>query len=95
LSGAAGDRFGRRRTFQVGLTVFPVGSLLCSLAPNIDTLIAARLVQAIGGSMMNAGRDVDHHAGVHRSGGTGARDRRLGRRRRRLHGASARSWVAR
>ncbi len=53
LSGAAGDRFGRRRTFQVGLTVFAVGSLLCSLAPNIDTLIAARLAQAIGGSMMN------------------------------------------
>jgi EmrB/QacA subfamily drug resistance transporter len=53
LSGAAGDRFGRRRTFQVGLTVFAVGSLLCSLAPNIDTLIAARLVQAVGGSMMN------------------------------------------
>ena len=53
LSGAAGDRFGRRRTFQIGLTVFAVGSLLCSLAPNIETLIAARLVQAIGGSMMN------------------------------------------
>src|SRR5258705_7765192 len=52
LSGAAGDRFGRRRTFQAGLTVFAVGSLLCSLAPNIDTLIAARLVQALGGWMM-------------------------------------------
>lgn len=53
LSGAAGDRFGRRRTFQVGLTVFALGSLLCSVAPNIETLIAARLLQAIGGSMMN------------------------------------------
>ncbi|MFI5510230.1 MFS transporter [Mycobacterium sp. NPDC051804] len=53
LAGAAGDRFGRRRTFQIGLTVFAVGSLLCSLAPNIQTLIAARFVQAIGGSMMN------------------------------------------
>lgn len=53
LSGAAGDRFGRRRTFQVGLTVFALGSLLCSVAPNIGTLIAARLLQAIGGSMMN------------------------------------------
>ncbi len=53
LSGAAGDRFGRRRIFQIGLTVFAVGSLLCSLSPNIETLIAARLVQAIGGSMMN------------------------------------------
>ena len=53
LSGATGDRFGRRRTFQIGLTVFALGSLLCSLAPNIETLIAARLLQAIGGSMMN------------------------------------------
>ncbi len=53
LSGAAGDRFGRRRTFQIGLTLFAVGSLLCSIAPNIETLISARLLQAIGGSMMN------------------------------------------
>ncbi|HEX9178477.1 MAG TPA: MFS transporter [Mycobacterium sp.] len=53
LSGATADRFGRRRTFQIGLTVFALGSLLCSLAPGIDALIGARLVQAIGGSMMN------------------------------------------
>ncbi|BBY31882.1 MFS transporter [Mycolicibacterium sediminis] len=53
LSGATGDRFGRRRVFQIGLTVFAVGSLLCSIAPNIETLIAARLIQAIGGSMLN------------------------------------------
>jgi EmrB/QacA subfamily drug resistance transporter len=53
LSGATADRFGRRGTFQMGLTVFAVASLLCSLAPNIETLIAARLLQAVGGSMMN------------------------------------------
>jgi EmrB/QacA subfamily drug resistance transporter len=53
LSGATGDRFGRRRVFQLGLTVFAFGSLLCSLAPNIETLIVARLLQAVGGSMMN------------------------------------------
>ena len=53
LSGAAGDRFGRRRTFQLGLTIFAVASLLCSLAPNIETLIAARFLQAIGGAMRN------------------------------------------
>ncbi|MBY0289134.1 MAG: MFS transporter [Mycobacteriaceae bacterium] len=53
LAGAAADRFGRRRTFQIGLTVFAFGSLLCSLAPNIETLITARFVQAVGGSMMN------------------------------------------
>jgi len=53
LSGATGDKFGRRRVFQIGLTVFAIGSLLCSLAPNIETLIAARFLQAIGGSMLN------------------------------------------
>jgi EmrB/QacA subfamily drug resistance transporter len=53
LSGATGDRFGRRRVFQIGLVVFAGGSLLCSLAPNIETLIIARLLQAVGGSMLN------------------------------------------
>jgi len=53
LAGATGDRFGRRRVFQLGLTLFAVGSLLCSLAPTIDMLISARFVQGLGGSMMN------------------------------------------
>ena len=53
LAGAAGDRWGRRSVFQTGLVVFAVGSLLCSLAPSIGMLIAARFVQAIGGSMLN------------------------------------------
>jgi EmrB/QacA subfamily drug resistance transporter len=53
VSGAAGDRWGRRRVFQIGLTVFALGSLLCSLAPSADVLIAARLVQGVGGSMLN------------------------------------------
>jgi EmrB/QacA subfamily drug resistance transporter len=53
LSGATADRFGRRRTFQIGLTVFALGSLLCSLSPNIQILILARMLQAIGGSMLN------------------------------------------
>ena len=53
LSGATGDRFGRRRVFQIGLVIFAVGSLMCSLAPSIELLIAARFLQAIGGSMLN------------------------------------------
>lgn len=53
LSGATADRFGRRRTFQIGLTIFAIGSLACGLAPNMSTLIAARFLQAIGGSMLN------------------------------------------
>jgi EmrB/QacA subfamily drug resistance transporter len=53
LGGVAGDRFGRRRVLQIGMAIFMVGSLLCSLAPVIDALIAARALQAVGGSMMN------------------------------------------
>ncbi|NKY89325.1 MFS transporter [Nocardia veterana] len=53
LSGATADRFGRKRMFRIGLSVFAFGSLLCSVAPNIDMLIGARFVQAVGGSMLN------------------------------------------
>jgi EmrB/QacA subfamily drug resistance transporter len=53
LAGATGDRFGRRRVFQIGLGIFAFGSLLCSIAPDIHMLIGARLVQGLGGSMMN------------------------------------------
>ncbi|HTQ80329.1 MAG TPA: MFS transporter, partial [Thermoanaerobaculia bacterium] len=53
LSGSTGDRLGRRRTFQVGLLSFTVGSLLCSLAPGLGWLIAFRMLQAVGGSMLN------------------------------------------
>ena len=53
LAGAAGDRLGRRSVFQAGLVIFAIGSLLCSLAPDIEMLIAARFVQAVGGSMLN------------------------------------------
>jgi EmrB/QacA subfamily drug resistance transporter len=53
LSGSTGDRLGRRRTFQVGLASFTLGSLLCSVAPGLGWLIAFRMVQAIGGSMLN------------------------------------------
>jgi EmrB/QacA subfamily drug resistance transporter len=53
LSGSTADRVGRRRTFQTGLALFTVGSLLCSLAPGLGWLIAFRTVQAVGGSMLN------------------------------------------
>lgn len=53
LSGSTADRVGRRRTFQTGLAIFVCGSLLCSLAPSIGWLIAFRMVQALGGSMLN------------------------------------------
>jgi EmrB/QacA subfamily drug resistance transporter len=53
LAGSTADRIGRRRTFQTGLVVFSLGSLLCALAPSIELLVAARVLQAIGGSMLN------------------------------------------
>jgi EmrB/QacA subfamily drug resistance transporter len=53
VAGATADRFGRRRLFQIGLCSFCVGSLLCGLAPSIELLVAFRVLQAIGGSMMN------------------------------------------
>jgi EmrB/QacA subfamily drug resistance transporter len=53
LSGSTADRIGRRRTFQTGLVTFTLGSLLCSLAPSLGWLIAFRMLQAVGGSMLN------------------------------------------
>jgi len=53
LSGSTADRLGRRRTFQTGLLLFGLGSLLCGIAPNVGLLIAFRALQAVGGSMLN------------------------------------------
>ncbi|HEY3503561.1 MAG TPA: DHA2 family efflux MFS transporter permease subunit [Actinocatenispora sp.] len=53
LAGSVADRFGRRRVFRIGLAAFGVGSLLCGLAPSIGWLVAARTVQALGGTMLN------------------------------------------
>jgi EmrB/QacA subfamily drug resistance transporter len=53
LSGSTADRLGRRRVFQIGLGLFTVGSLLCSLAPGLGWLVAFRMLQAVGGSMLN------------------------------------------
>jgi EmrB/QacA subfamily drug resistance transporter len=53
LSGSTADRLGRRRTFQLGLVLFGAGSLLCSLAPTVTWLVIFRMLQAVGGSMLN------------------------------------------
>jgi len=53
LSGSVADRIGRRRVFQTGLLLFGLGSLLCSLSVSTGMLIGARMLQAIGGSMLN------------------------------------------
>ncbi len=53
LSGSTADRIGRRRVFKAGLILFTIGSVLCSLAPNLESLVVFRMVQAVGGSMLN------------------------------------------
>src|SRR5438046_2152747 len=53
LTGAAlGDRFGRRRVFSIGLTIFTLASAAAALAPSIGALDAARAVQGLGGAIV-------------------------------------------
>src|SRR6204780_2354576 len=53
FSGAAADRIGGRNIFQVGLSLFTLGSWLCSLAPSLSWLIGFRVLQGIGGSVLH------------------------------------------
>ncbi|MFJ5259621.1 MFS transporter [Streptomyces sp. NPDC088387] len=53
LAGSTADRIGRKRVFIAGLVIFTTGSALCSVAPNLETLVAFRMIQAVGGSMLN------------------------------------------
>ena len=52
LSGALGDRYGRKRLFVMGVVVFAIGSVLCGFAPSMPALIAARVLQGAGGTML-------------------------------------------
>ncbi len=55
LGGALGDRLGRRRVFVIGTIWFALASLLCGLAPTAEVLIAARVLQGIGGALLTPG----------------------------------------
>jgi EmrB/QacA subfamily drug resistance transporter len=55
LGGSLGDRLGRRRVFVIGTAWFAIASALCGLAPNVETLIAARTLQGIGGALLTPG----------------------------------------
>jgi EmrB/QacA subfamily drug resistance transporter len=52
IGGAAGDRFGRRRIFLIGLVAFTAASVLCGVAPNAASLIAARALQGVGAALL-------------------------------------------
>jgi EmrB/QacA subfamily drug resistance transporter len=55
LAGALGDYFGRRRMFLIGLTGFGLTSILCGLAPNLELLVAGRILQGIAGALLVPG----------------------------------------
>lgn len=55
LGGALGDRYGRRRVFLLGVIWFALASVLCAIAPNVELLIAARILQGIGGALLTPG----------------------------------------
>lgn len=55
IAGTLGDRYGRRRIFLIGLAGFGLASLLCGLAPTLDVLAVARLVQGVAGALLVPG----------------------------------------
>ena len=55
LGGSLGDRLGRRRVFVWGTVWFATASVLCGLAPDIEVLIAARLLQGVGAALLTPG----------------------------------------
>ncbi|WP_165190924.1 MFS transporter [Caulobacter soli] len=52
IGGSAGDRYGRRRVFVIGVSLFAAASLACALAPDAGWLIAARAVQGIAAALL-------------------------------------------
>jgi len=55
VGGAAGDRFGRRRVFNLGVALFTAASVACGLAPNAEVLVATRVLQGVGGALLVPG----------------------------------------
>jgi EmrB/QacA subfamily drug resistance transporter len=55
VGGSLGDRYGRRKIYVVGISVFAVASIACGLAINISQLIAARAVQGVGAALLVPG----------------------------------------
>ena len=95
LGGSLGDRFGRRRVFVIGTCGSASPRLLCGAAPNVEVLVAARMLQGVGGALLTPGSLAIIESAVVPDG-PGPGDRRLvGARRRRRGGrtaASAATW---
>ena len=52
VGGGLGDRIGRRRVFIAGIILFTIASLICAIAPTVETLIAARALQGVGAALL-------------------------------------------
>lgn len=55
LGGSLGDRYGRRRVFEIGIVWFTSASLLCAIAPTVEVLVGARVLQGVGGALLTPG----------------------------------------
>ncbi len=55
VGGSLGDIYGRRKMFALGAAMFTVASLICAVAPTVETLIAARLFQGVAGALLTPG----------------------------------------
>lgn len=55
LGGSLGDRYGRRRIFEIGAGCFALASLGCALAPNAGVLLVMRALQGVGGALLTPG----------------------------------------
>lgn len=55
LAGSLGDHYGRRRMFLIGVAWFAVASLLCAVAQTVGQLVAARVLQGVGGALLTPG----------------------------------------
>jgi EmrB/QacA subfamily drug resistance transporter len=55
VGGSLGDRLGRRRVFVIGVIWFTGASVLCAVAPSVGALVAARVLQGVGGALLTPG----------------------------------------
>src|SRR4051812_50148643 len=69
LSGWMADRFGTCRVFAAAISLFTAGSFACGLSMNVPTLVAARILQGIGGGGVKPGGRAGPGGGLLRAGG--------------------------